>query len=72
MSKWQDMKKGEIYQCPECGLKLQVVEECASCDGPWTCDYPCNLSRCEEEMAFQAVGMRGSGSRPLGVNARNV
>ena len=23
-----DMKKGEIYTCASCGLKLEVIEEC--------------------------------------------
>ena len=28
MAQCNEMKKGDIYSCPECGIALQVVEEC--------------------------------------------
>ena len=47
-----EMKKGQIYGCAECGLKLQVIEECTECiteEGECkheTCEFTC----CDESM----------------------
>jgi hypothetical protein len=29
-----EMKKGQIYVCEECGLELQVIQECKECGTP--------------------------------------
>jgi hypothetical protein len=60
MSSWQEMKKGQVYECGECGLKLQVIQECTACDSAWTCDCPCSLSHCQEEPTLKQVGKRGA------------
>lgn len=42
-----EMKKGQVYACEECGLKLQVVDECTSCGTAVdeckheTCEFTC-------------------------------
>lgn len=33
------MKKGDEYECRECGLKIRVVHECHAC-GHEDCDHP--------------------------------
>ena len=45
------MKKGEIYTCPDCALELQVVKEHA---GKGTCAAdPCKLMCCDREMELK-------------------
>lgn len=34
MANCHEMKKGEIYGCEDCGLELQVVNECRSAGKP--------------------------------------
>lgn len=53
MASCHEMKKGEIYTCPDCGLELQVVSECkdAGNDGACACGGEdehehCNISCC--------------------------
>jgi len=51
-----EMKKGQIYVCEECGLKLQVIEECDECGTDaqeCSCVEHCDFSCCGEEMALQ-------------------
>jgi hypothetical protein len=49
-----EMKKGQIYGCKECGLKLQVIEECTSCGTDVgeckheTCEFAC----CDEPLTL--------------------
>lgn len=33
------MKKGDEFECRECGLKIRVVHECHAC-GREDCDHP--------------------------------
>ena len=35
MASCKEMKEGQIYECKECGLQLQVVNECKMCGGPY-------------------------------------
>ena len=50
MSSCHEMKKGEVYGCPGCGLELQVVAECTECtEGGCECDgdeEACDISCC--------------------------
>lgn len=52
MANCHEMKKGEIYQCKDCGLELQVIKECKDVGKPaeacdcHTDEEPCNLSCC--------------------------
>ena len=54
MASCHDMKKGEIYHCPDCGLELQVIAECTDCqksshDGSCECseeDHDCCEMSC--------------------------
>jgi hypothetical protein len=34
MPSCHDMRKGEIYVCPDCGIELQVVNECKDVGTP--------------------------------------
>jgi len=54
MAQCHEMKKGEIYACPECGIALQVVEECKDISKD-TCgcdisDLECAFSCCGQEL----------------------
>jgi hypothetical protein len=45
------MKKGEIYTCPDCGVELQVIKECAD-EGKCATDG-CKLTCCDREMELR-------------------
>jgi hypothetical protein len=48
-----EMKKGQIYGCEECGLKLQVIQECDECGedaAECGCEEHCTFSCCGEEL----------------------
>ena len=49
-----EMKVGQVYACPDCGVELQVVKACgddehASC-GPEQCKLIC----CDQEMQLKS------------------
>jgi hypothetical protein len=48
------MKKGQIYSCGTCGLKLQVVEECTECsDEEGACKHEeCGFTCCDGEITL--------------------
>ncbi len=68
MPKCHDMKKGEVYYCPVCGLAVQVTHECVetgepieapgmsftkcSCEPPTA---PCMFSCCGKELQHKAA-----------------
>ncbi len=33
MARCDEMREGEIYRCEQCGLEIQVIEECAHEEG---------------------------------------
>ena len=41
MPSCEEMKKGRIYECKECGLQLKVVNECQTCSTISLCGCPC-------------------------------
>jgi hypothetical protein len=49
-----EMKVGEVYECPDCGLELQVVKSCSEDGGHSdTCSLEgggCVLRCCAEEL----------------------
>ncbi len=50
MANCDEMKMGQVYVCPGCGLELQVVKECEECGGESpTCS-------CEEDCAIACCG----------------
>jgi hypothetical protein len=51
MPSCEEMKKGQIYECKECGLQLQVVEECSGTKTD--CGCPCNFTCCEKELTLR-------------------
>ena len=60
MPSCHDMKNGEVYVCPDCGIELQVIKECKdvgtpaeSCDCQAT-DAPCTFSCCGKELVRKA------------------
>lgn len=39
-----DMKKGQIYYCKNCGLEIEIKAECTSCcsdEGGCGCSFSC-------------------------------
>lgn len=53
MPSCEEMKKGEIYECKDCGLQLQVVRECTTCSATSGCGCPCSFVCCEKEMTLK-------------------
>ena len=51
MANCHEMKLGQVYSCIECGLQLEVVEECKEC-GTDTCGRaaPCTIECCGEPL----------------------
>jgi hypothetical protein len=45
MPKCDEMKKGQVYVCEDCGLEVEVVKECEDC-GPGT-GKECGYEECE-------------------------
>jgi len=60
MSSCNDMKKGEIYICDDCGIELQVIKECehsesddgSSCN--W-CGNNCGFTCCDKPLRRKSV-----------------
>ncbi|MFX0077860.1 MAG: hypothetical protein ACFE8O_01360 [Candidatus Hermodarchaeota archaeon] len=51
-----EMKKDQIYSCPECGIALQVVKECEECETPegdCGCAAPCVFECCGKPLMLQ-------------------
>ena len=53
MPSCEDMKKGQIYMCKDCGLELQVVSECKTCSVTSGCGCPCAFTCCEKELELK-------------------
>ncbi len=53
MPSCEEMKKGQVYECKECGLQLQVVKECTTCTTSTSCGCPCTFSCCEKELTLK-------------------
>jgi predicted nucleic acid-binding Zn ribbon protein len=53
MPSCEQMKKGQIYECTECGLQLQVVQECTTCATTTECGCPCTFVCCEKELTLK-------------------
>ena len=57
MPSCHDMKLGQVYVCEECGLELQVVQECDECGedaSECSCVEHCTFSCCGEELKLKA------------------
>jgi hypothetical protein len=50
-----EMKLGQVYTCPECGLELEVVQECKECgEEESECSIEdCTFKCCGEEMVLK-------------------
>ena len=54
MPSCEEMKKGQIYECKDCGLQLQVVNECSTCAVDSSkCGCPCSFTCCEKELTLK-------------------
>ena len=56
MASCDEMKQGQIYTCPGCGLELQVVKECEECGGEaatCTCEADCEIACCGKPLALK-------------------
>jgi hypothetical protein len=51
----REMKKWQIYFCKDCGLELQVIEECKECgtDEKSCLLDVCKFVCCDEELALK-------------------
>ncbi len=50
-----EMKKGDIYVCPECGLELEVVKECKDYGTP-SADCACHEEGKADPCTFSCCG----------------
>jgi hypothetical protein len=56
MANCDEMKMGQVYTCPGCGLELKVVKECEECGGDsptCTCETDCVISCCGKPLALK-------------------
>jgi hypothetical protein len=60
MPSCNEMKKGEVYACGECGLELKVVKECKdAAENAETCaccgeeDICCDITCCGEPLVIK-------------------
>jgi len=49
-----DMKVGQLYACPECGVELQVAKSCDESDHPSCGPEQCTLMCCDQEMQLKS------------------
>ncbi len=49
MAGCNEMKVGQVYICPSCGIELEVVKECVECKEDDTC--------CKDPCAFACCGV---------------
>ncbi len=50
-----EMKKGQIYTCEDCGLELQVLQECKDCGPEGSCAVSeCTFRCCGQELKLKA------------------
>jgi hypothetical protein len=50
-----EMKKGQIYGCEDCGLELQVIQECKDCGPEGSCAVSeCTFKCCGQELKLKA------------------
>lgn len=40
-----DMKEGQLYECPSCGLQLKVMRTCEECG-----EHSCEISCCDHAL----------------------
>jgi hypothetical protein len=56
MARCEELKMGEVYECPDCGLQVKVVAEC-TCDESDCCDADsedCALTCCGRGLRKQS------------------
>jgi len=56
MSKCDEMKKGQVFVCEDCGLELEVIKECEEC-GPDS-DKACGYEECEFKCHGKALRLK--------------
>ena len=57
MPSCHDMELGQVYVCEECGLELEVVNECVECgedEASCACEEHCVFSCCGEELKLKS------------------
>jgi hypothetical protein len=56
MASCQEMKKGQVYTCGDCGLELQVIKECEECgteQATCSCEVDCELECCGQPLVLK-------------------
>ncbi len=57
MASCHEMKMGQVYVCPDCGVELKVVKECAECGteaSACSCEVDCNLECCGKPLPLKS------------------
>ncbi len=57
MANCHEMKMDQVWRCPDCGVELKVVKECAECEGSaeaCTCEVDCSLECCGKPLELVA------------------
>ncbi|HZJ03063.1 MAG TPA: hypothetical protein VFE20_05175 [Thermoleophilia bacterium] len=49
-----DMKVGQVYVCPQCGVELQVIKACGESDHPSCGPEQCKRMCCDQEMQLKS------------------
>jgi len=56
MASCQEMKKGQVYTCGDCGLELQVIKECEECgteEATCSCEVDCDMECCGQPLVLR-------------------
>ncbi len=56
MPKCDEMKKGQIYACEECGLEVQIAKECEDC--ATNAAKECGYEECEFKCHGKALTLK--------------
>jgi len=54
MTSCVDMKVGQVYVCPDCGIELQVIKACGDDEHPSCGPEQCKLTCCDQEMQLKS------------------
>ncbi len=56
MASCSEVKVGQVYVCPDCGIELKVVKECKECadDAACACDVDCELECCGKPLGLKS------------------
>ena len=56
MADCHEMKEGQVYWCPDCGLEVKVMKECdnnTKTSEECGCNEPCSIECCGTELKLK-------------------